>query len=78
MFRYAVAGVLAVGSLLVTNAGAEGATRVRGSIRSSGKYVMPYYRSKSDGRSFNNYGTRGNVNPFTGKSGSRSPSYLRK
>ena len=49
---------------------------VRGYVRSSGTYVAPHYRSKADGNFRNNYSTRPNVNPYTGRIGTRSsPSY---
>lgn len=43
------------------------------SFRSSGTYVAPHYRSAPD-RSFNNnWSTFPNVNPYTGKVGTRPP-----
>ncbi len=51
----------------------EAATRVRGYYKpSTGSYVMPYYRSNSNSFRFDNYSTRGNSNPFTGKKGYKS------
>jgi len=44
--------------------------RVRGYFkRSTGAYVMPYYRTNTDRYSFNNWSYRGNTNPFTGRRG---------
>lgn len=37
--------------------------------RSSNTYVKPYYRTKSDKTMHNNYSTKGNYNPYTGKKG---------
>lgn len=51
------------------------AQRVNGYMRSNGTYVAPHYRSSSDSYKFNNYSTRGNVNPYTGKKGYTTPSY---
>jgi hypothetical protein len=48
---------------------AEAAQRVNGYIEKNGTYVSPSYRSKADGVRFNNYSTKGNSNPFTGKKG---------
>ncbi len=42
---------------------------VRGYTKRSGRYVMPHRRSRPDGRKFNNWSTRGNINPYTGKKG---------
>jgi uncharacterized membrane protein YgcG len=46
---------------------------VRGHTRSDGTYVQPHWRSAPDGNRFNNWSTQGNVNPYTGKSGTRDP-----
>jgi len=42
---------------------------VHGYTRSDGTYVAPYYRSEPDGSVANNYSYEGNVNPFTGETG---------
>lgn len=42
---------------------------VRGYYRSSGTYVAPHYRSSPDSYRSNNYSSRGNYNPYTGKKG---------
>ena len=46
---------------------------VGGYYRSNGTYVQPHYRSLPDGNPFNNYSTRGNINPYTGSYGTRNP-----
>lgn len=46
---------------------------VHGYFRGSGTYVQPYMRSDADGNPFNNYSTRGNINPYTGKMGTHNP-----
>lgn len=51
------------------NSGPKAPTSVKGSFRTGGKFVMPHYRSAPDGHRFNNWGTKGNFNPYTGKSG---------
>ncbi len=62
-------------SLFMINSGTvEAATRVRGyTKKSSGTYVQPHYRSNKDTTKYNNYSTKGNTNPFTGKKGYKSP-----
>ena len=54
-----------------TNAGA--AQRVGGYTKRNGTYVMSHHRSYKDSSRFNNYSTKGNRNPYTGKRGSKSP-----
>ena len=44
---------------------------VRGYYRSNGTYVQPHYRSNPDGNFGNNWSTYGNVNPYTGKTGTK-------
>jgi hypothetical protein len=44
-------------------------TYVNGYTRSNGTYVQPYTRSDSNYTQFDNYSTRGNINPYTGNSG---------
>ena len=51
-------------------------TYVRGYFRSNGTYVAPHFRSNPDGNFYNNWSTYPNVNPYTGKIGTRrTPSY---
>jgi hypothetical protein len=47
-------------------------TRVGGYMKKSGTYVMPHYRTNSDSLRINNWTTKGNSNPFTGKKGYKS------
>jgi hypothetical protein len=44
---------------------------VEGHTTKDGKYVPPHERSKPDGNFSNNWSTKGNVNPFTGREGTR-------
>lgn len=46
---------------------------VRGHYRSNGTYVQGHYRSNPNGTTLDNYGTKGNINPYSGKSGTRNP-----
>lgn len=46
---------------------------VNGYYRSNGTYVQPYYRSSPNGNPYDNYSTRGNVNPYTGAIGTQNP-----
>lgn len=50
-----------------------GSVRVRGYYRSNGTYVAPHYRSTPDSSVWNNWSTVGNVNPYTGKEGTKNP-----
>ena len=46
---------------------------VRGYTRSDGTYVQPHYRSSPNSTTLDNYSTRGNTNPYTGKRGTVDP-----
>ena len=50
---------------------AQGYHRVRPYFRSNGTYVQPHYRTNPDGNRLNNWSTYPNVNPFTGKTGTK-------
>lgn len=52
---------------------ARGPVHVRGYTTKNGTYVAPHYRSAPDHSVWNNWSTRGNVNPFTGKVGTKDP-----
>jgi hypothetical protein len=58
-------------ALVIIAAAASAQVRVRGYIRNDGTYVQPHYRSNPDGSFYNNWSTKGNVNPYTGEPGTR-------
>jgi hypothetical protein len=46
---------------------------VKGHFRKDGTYVQPHMRSSPDSSFNNNWSTSPNVNPYTGKEGTRQP-----
>lgn len=52
--------------------GYHSSSHVNGYYRSNGSYVSPHYRSGRDGYHNNNWSVQGNVNPYTGKPGTKS------
>lgn len=77
-----IASILIATALLVGSAGLADArtTRVRGYVKkSTGTYVAPHYRSSPNRSRYDNWSTKGNYNPYTGKKGYASPykSYYR-
>lgn len=42
---------------------------VSGYLRRDGLYIQPHYRTNPNGTLFDNYSTKGNINPYTGKPG---------
>ena len=61
--------------LLSFSASAEARTvHVKGYYKpSTGSYVYPSYRTSPNKYKFDNYSTKGNYNPYTGKKGYSSP-----
>lgn len=47
--------------------------QVRGHVTKSGKYVAPHLRSKANKNKKDNFGSKGNTNPYTGKRGKKKP-----
>lgn len=49
-------------------------TRVRGYYKpSTGSYVAPHYKTTPNRSKFDNFSTKGNYNPYTGKKGTVNP-----
>lgn len=46
---------------------------VRGYTKSDGTYVQGHYKTESNGTKYDNYSTKGNTNPYTGKQGYVDP-----
>lgn len=49
-------------------------TRVKGYYKPSiGRYVAPHYKTTPNRTKFDNFSTKGNYNPYTGKKGTVNP-----
>jgi hypothetical protein len=48
---------------------------VSGYTTNSGTYVAPHQQTNPNSTQTDNYGTRGNVNPYTGAVGTHTPKY---
>lgn len=46
---------------------------VRGSFRRNGSYVVPHYRTSPNRTKLDNWSSKGNYNPYTGKKGYTDP-----
>ncbi len=46
---------------------------VNGYYRKDGTYVQPYHRSSPNNTENDNWSTKGNINPYTGKEGTKNP-----
>ena len=49
------------------------AVHVKGYFKKNGTYVAPHYRSDPDKNIYNNWSVKGNINPYTGKEGTKKP-----
>lgn len=47
---------------------------IRGYVKpSTGRYVAPYFKTSPNKTKIDNFSTKGNINPFTGKKGTVNP-----
>ena len=51
--------------------GSGGSHSVRGYTTKSGTYVAPHHQTNPNGTRLDNWSTKGNVNPYTGKMGTK-------
>ena len=78
MLKKMLCGLVVAASAFGSFSEAEAADYVRGYYRGNGAYVRPHYRSTRDGNFYNNWSTKPNINPYTGRMGTRvTPSYHR-
>lgn len=56
-------------------AAATAQTYVKPHTRKDGTYVEGHVRSAPNNTNLDNYGTKGNYNPYTGKAGTAEPNY---
>jgi hypothetical protein len=78
VFLAKLGAILLIGSFAF--AGIASATvRVKGYVRKTPTYhyVAPHYRTSPNHTKIDNWSTKGNVNPYTGKAGTKSPFKLK-
>jgi len=63
----------ALGVLVITPALAQSSHSVRGYTRKDGTYVAPHRATNPNSTRSDNWSTKGNVNPYTGKEGTVDP-----
>ena len=66
---------IVIGMMLVALGGPAMAkdVHVNGHVRSDGTYVQPHVQTAPNSTKMDNYSTKGNVNPYTGKAGTVDP-----
>ena len=80
MTRLFMAALAAMISLAPADADARssgksvgGSHYVSGHVTKKGKYVQGHMQSDPNGSRFDNHSAKGNVNPYTGKPGTKNP-----
>lgn len=69
-----ISGFLAIAIISSFALSADAKTRqVKGYVKKDGTYVQPHFRSAPNGTKLDNYSTKGNTNPYTGKKGTVDP-----
>ena len=58
--------------LFVIPADVYASEHVRGHLRKDGKYIAPHNRTKANKTQRDNWSSKGNTNPYTGKRGQKS------
>lgn len=61
-----------LGMLLAFGASAAD-TYTKGYVKKDGTYVQGHYKTKANNTKTDNYSTKGNTNPYTGKKGTKDP-----
>jgi len=73
----AVVFALAVASPALARGGGHGShgstVHVQSHVTKSGTYVPAHVRTAPDHSKYNNWSTKGNANPYTGKAGTKDP-----
>jgi hypothetical protein len=60
-------------ALVCASALAAGSHAKRGYIKKDGAYVAPSHATNPNGGKADNYSSKGNANPYTGKQGTKNP-----
>ena len=60
-------------SILASSPGFSNSVNVKGYTRKDGTYVQPSQRTAPNSTRNDNFSTRGNINPYTGKAGTKQP-----
>lgn len=58
---------------LATASNVEALQKVKGYTTKKGTYVAPHYKQSPNKSKFDNFSTKGNINPYTGKNGTVNP-----
>jgi hypothetical protein len=65
--------ICAVATLLLSPLSVAGSHATKGYVKKDGTYVARSYASNPNATRVDNYSSKGNVNPYTGKPGTKDP-----
>lgn len=65
--------LITMGVTFAFGAAVADSTTVRGYIKKDGTYVAPHVRTTPNSSKLDNWSTKGNTNPYTGKEGKKDP-----
>lgn len=70
--KFMTRGLLALASASLLVSGTASADKyVKGHVKKDGTYVQGHYKTDPNGTKNDNYSTKGNKNPYTGKKGTK-------
>lgn len=69
IFERALIAIIGLIAFFVLVGAVNAYVGVKGYLKNNGTYVQPYRRSDPNPYKFDNYSSRGNTNPWTGKRG---------
>lgn len=64
---------IALSVSLAIPADVSASEHVRGHMKKDGKYIAPHNRTNANKTQRDNWSSKGNTNPYTGKSGHKTP-----
>lgn len=70
-----VFGLVLIAAAGTAEARGGGSHAIRGYVRSNGTYVAPSGATNPNRTQFDNYSTKGNINPYSGAVGTKTPKY---
>lgn len=65
--------ILLITMLCLASVTAQAANKHSGYLKKRGTYVAPHYQTAPDGKKYNNYSSKPNINPYSDKKGTIDP-----
>lgn len=65
--------LIIIGTAVAFSSALADTSTVKGYIKKDGTYVAPHQRTTPNSSKLDNWSTKGNTNPYTGKEGTKDP-----